>query len=241
MRLHDTKLTARNFLISDCEATYGGALSLFLLDGHSSITDSQITGNFGATSGGGIEITSTPSLELRRIDLRSNTAGEYGGGISCDGRSAVSLSNLILAGNVCREYGGGMHLDCAFEAGFLTFVGNEAENGGGLSYSGSEASLKHSTFSQNRAFGDDATAFLIDPLQQVDWSFNHAYNNSPNDSTDLPFDYSGDPLFVSTTGDPTTWDLHLQGGSPIVNVGGSARDTDGTPADIGAYGGPDAW
>ena len=46
-----------------------------------------------------------------------------------------------------------------------------------------------------------------------------------------------DPLFV----DPANEDYHLQAGSPAINSGDPALlDTDGTPSDMGAYGGPGA-
>ena len=44
--------------------------------------------------------------------------------------------------------------------------------------------------------------------------------------------------------DPLDWDLHLAVGSPLIDAGApNALDPDGSPADMGPYGGPgaDAW
>ena len=52
---------------------------------------------------------------------------------------------------------------------------------------------------------------------------------------------SADPLFLGDLShpNPLRWDLHLDPSSPLVDAG-SGLDPDGSPADIGIYGGPDA-
>ena len=54
--------------------------------------------------------------------------------------------------------------------------------------------------------------------------------------------FSEDPAFLSTSpADPLDWDLHLQPGSPLVDAGPDGSfDPDGSPSDIGIYGGPGA-
>lgn len=51
-----------------------------------------------------------------------------------------------------------------------------------------------------------------------------------------------DPEFLDTTAsDPVDWDLHLALTSPLVDAGDpTLLDPDGSPSDIGAFGGPDA-
>ena len=74
------------------------------------------------------------------------------------------------------------------------------------------------------------------------------YGNDPQDFLDLPDptgtdgNISVDPLFTDVTSlDPDDWDLHLQLTSPLIDAGSAATtDPDGSPADIGLYGGPDA-
>ena len=54
---------------------------------------------------------------------------------------------------------------------------------------------------------------------------------------------SQDPLLLDLTGvDPADWDLHLAPTSPLVDAG-SGADPDGSPSDVGSYGGPwaDVW
>lgn len=50
---------------------------------------------------------------------------------------------------------------------------------------------------------------------------------------------TGDPLFIGITEDlnPTNDDLHLDPTSPAVDAGSVGTDPDGSPADLGAYGG----
>lgn len=54
---------------------------------------------------------------------------------------------------------------------------------------------------------------------------------------------TADPHFVSWSAASawTTWDLHLATGSPCIDAGDPAtQDADGSPADMGYYGAPDA-
>ncbi len=62
--------------------------------------------------------------------------------------------------------------------------------------------------------------------------FNNLTRSYPNDATSV---FDEDPLFV----DPDNNDFHLKTGSPAIGAG-SGLDTDGSPADIGAYGGENA-
>ncbi|MEO0600791.1 MAG: putative metal-binding motif-containing protein [Myxococcota bacterium] len=53
-----------------------------------------------------------------------------------------------------------------------------------------------------------------------------------------------DPEYVNVIGDPSTWDLTLGVGSPLIDAGDpGVLDADGSRSDIGAYGGPlgDRW
>lgn len=56
---------------------------------------------------------------------------------------------------------------------------------------------------------------------------------------------SADPGFLDLTDpDPLAWDLHLSPASPLVDAGDPGfPDPDGSPPDLGAYGGPgaDGW
>ena len=51
---------------------------------------------------------------------------------------------------------------------------------------------------------------------------------------------AADVLYTALGPDPSVWDLTLTSGSPSLDAGPAGElDADGTPADIGAYGGPD--
>jgi hypothetical protein len=69
-----------------------------------------------------------------------------------------------------------------------------------------------------------------------------AYIGTP-DPTGVDGNISVDPGFVHTSStDPWEWDLHLSTTSPLVDAG-PLLDPDGSPSDIGAFGGPgaDGW
>ena len=62
------------------------------------------------------------------------------------------------------------------------------------------------------------------------------------DPTGTNGNISVDPQHLDTTSaDPLDWDLHLSPSSPLIDAGSPALlDPDGSPSDIGAWGGPDA-
>jgi hypothetical protein len=65
---------------------------------------------------------------------------------------------------------------------------------------------------------------------------NGADTNEPRFSIGHDSNLDGDPRFV----DPGAHDFHLRPGSPGIDAGchGDSFEPDGTPHDIGAYGGP---
>ena len=79
-------------------------------------------------------------------------------------------------------------------------------------------------------------------------SYCNAFANTPDDYADFtdPTGTNGnisvDPLHLDTTSsDPLEWNLHLDPASPLVDAGDpSVLDPDGSPSDIGAFGGPGA-
>lgn len=112
----------------------------------------------------------------------------------------------------------------------------------------------------NRASDEDTAAGLsvyssdVHPDLVVTLGWNNLYDNDGTayswpDGEDDP-DRTGqdgnlavDPTHAgATTAQARAWDLTLQEGSPAIDAGRPDRtDADGSPADLGAYGGNSAW
>ncbi len=66
---------------------------------------------------------------------------------------------------------------------------------------------------------------------------------SDADQTGIAGNLAVDPMFVNVAGNSSTWDLHLDVGSTLIDAGDpdpSFDDIDGTQCDMGYYGGPGA-
>jgi hypothetical protein len=93
--------------------------------------------------------------------------------------------------------------------------------------------VRNNIVSENTVFGIDGTAL-------TDVAFNNTFDNgaagygggvAPSDIR------RGDPMFV----DPVAGDFTLAAGSPAIDAGDpdpAYTDLDGTPNDLGAFGGP---
>ncbi|HWO21268.1 MAG TPA: right-handed parallel beta-helix repeat-containing protein [Kofleriaceae bacterium] len=225
-----------------------------------SISDLQISGAVGATSGFGILANSgtSTSISLTRVKLSDNQAG----GLSAIG-SALTVSQSTIADNA----GGGI----SFMNGTFLIVGNVFFNNGsdtasfgGISIVAPQAGvnrLELNSFNSNRAQATigagvhcvvgtftarnniiSANGSPTNPAQ-IGGSCAHAYSIvRPGTVPPGPGNLAVDPLFK----DAASGDLHLKPGSPASRAadpgsdltGIAARDIDGdrrsAPATIGA-------
>jgi hypothetical protein len=158
------------------------------------------------------------------------------------------LVNNLASGTGSRSGGAAvLVLGGAFSSTFVSAVGNDGDGAVYLD-AGSSAWLGSSIYA------DNDSGYIIDGITgsslSVEYSnvFNSGteYNTSVfTDPTGSDGNISSDPMFVSWTDDDdySDDDLHLASGSPSVDAGVPAYlDADGSPADQGAYGGPDgSW
>lgn len=202
--------------------------------------DSVIADNVAADCGGGMAVekwldddhlepgeTYWP-VQLRHVEVRGNIAPE-GGGI-CQLQSEVQLVNSIVWGN---EGGGVYGKDGGARLTHAVVWGNE---GGGLLILDAGISATNSIVASNPG-GPGVSHEGLGSVGQ--WTANDVWGNEQEyggtDYTGLDGNLSADPRFVN----PAGGDFHLAAGSPCVDAGASsAVDADGTPADLGAYGGP---
>ena len=164
----------------------------------------------------------------------------------------AAIAWSILAGNADTEQGAGLYLASSeVTLSWSAVVGNTAVGGGGgIASILSELEVTGSVIWANDAAegGGVYAEPPNDPDLWITWS--NIQGNGPDDLDPDPgwpdaFDggISVAPAFlgVDVDGDPMTWDLHISAASANVDAGPpSSLDPDGSPADIGPFGGPGA-
>jgi len=131
----------------------------------------------------------------------------------------------------------------------VTVQGNIAFYGGAVYARDSDPMLENVTLADNAALMDNSGGFysygVFDP-NVITLTHCNVHGNTPlnfdgmADPTGVDGNISVPPEFLDiTAADPLDWDLHLALTSPLIDAGApSALDPDGSPSDIGAYGGP---
>jgi hypothetical protein len=220
----------RNVLITRNVLSNGERLiSLFAQNAPSRLRLSNvlIAGNPGA--GVGIADDDQATLFATNVIIAGNDFADDAGGGFADGtvvdvrRGAVlTMSQSSIVGNHYVATGAcglvDLHDSTSSRLAGSLVVGNSAATRVAFCPSADrDAALASSGFWQNSP-GD----------------FQRAYNPIGTDGN-----ISADPRFASLAGDdPLEWDLHLAADSPAVDSGDpEARDPDGSPSDMGAFGG----
>ena len=110
----------------------------------------RLTGN-AASQGGGMENVTLASITNSLID--GNTVSTNGGGFqSKDGTSNLFLSNVTISGNsAAAGLGGGAYLANIATILSSTIAGNTSNNGGGINRSGGTISVRNTIIANNTA------------------------------------------------------------------------------------------
>ena len=250
----------------------GGACFSGLMHANMDIewTNSLISGNGvaahenGESAYGGIGTGGCLYLDMENVAIIGNVASGGGGGLSMYG-NGVSLTNGIIAGNTAEgaaggvEVRGGGHRGVCWAYTYLDLyrvavVGNTTLSGSGSSTGGiyigswTNADLTNTIVAGNSSIagvGGIRESSYVDP----DLDSCNIFGNSPSDVSGFtdPVGTDGnisvDPMFLDTSAiDPLEWDLHLDLASLLIDAG-TSTDPDGSPGDIGPFGGPraDEW
>lgn len=208
-----------NVRIEENTAYHGGGL---YMDDVSTATmhNVRVAGNEAEQTGGGLMITHESTLELTNVVVAGNYSGNRSAGISLDGDANGRFSNVVVAGNTADLLGSGIWVFQAnAELTNVAVVSNAAADGGGVMVEyDSPTTVEHSLL----------------------------WHNTPMDISGFPDpvgfmgNISVDPEFLATPpADPESWDLHIAEWSPAHDTGSDdLQDPDGSPSDMGAYGGP---
>ncbi len=209
-----------------------------------SVDDVQVWWN-EADVGGGVYVESTADISWSQAYVVANQA-RLGGAFATDGGS-LELINVVSAWNEASEAGGSVYaLDASLSLINTTSGEDDAADGGGWHIAGTSAA----EVVNSAVWGSDTGACAtIDVTATFAGSYNNVYGcgggnyDGISDPTGADGNISSYPFFVGVTtdGDPTDDDWHLQSSSPMVDAGDPSSaydDADGSQADIGAFGGP---
>ncbi|MFZ5482072.1 MAG: right-handed parallel beta-helix repeat-containing protein, partial [Myxococcota bacterium] len=188
------------------------------------LQNTVFTGNEAATSNGGGLAADTCIVDVLASVFAVN-AGYSGGAVHVGGESLASLQNVTMVENASSGSAGGVRVAGTSLVSIFNTIVAWSSDGSGISAA--------------------ATAF-------ADVQYGDLYVNEGGATSDALADPTGtsgnlavDPGFVSFADDGVyADDLHLLAGSALVDAGHpDILDADGSPSDIGAYGGPagDAW
>ncbi len=240
--------------------TWGGGGGVSIVDS-SPILDNvivranELTG-YDWTAGAGLYISgSSPHIRHTWIIAnvgRADYDDDNGGGLYIS-RSSLILENVFVVGNDLEGtpwFSGladGSALfgsESTLELAHVSIVGNRGDTRTNAIYlEESEILFGSSVLAHN--VGD--CGMELEASSLVQWASDVFDNGAAEyvgtpDPTGTDTNISEAPLFLDeTSADFAEWDLHLSAASPLVDAGDpSTSDPDGSPADIGAFGGPEA-
>ncbi len=222
------------------------------------LIDAVISDNEAETQGGGGWVGRRGNLVATRVVFRENVSfldGGGGGGLVVHGGKAT-VRNALFIGNT-GAHGGGVRVlpdpnaedplaVASLDLKYATFHGNTnvlAEDPGqALVLEQSDLIMSDVAFT-----GHFGTAGVYDTLDGTEVLARLAFadNEAADDSSGWRPDAlrARDPGYISASSSrPADWDLRWLPGAAWVDAGDPAdTDVDGSPADIGAWGGPSAW
>lgn len=230
-------------VIEGNSATYGSAIDA--TDSDVKFLSSTVSDNLSST--GAAVSMERGTLALERTLLRSNLSTGAGGALLIRGPAAVTANTVLIHNNEAAE-GGGLYFAGDVSAVFeqVSVVGNLATvTGGAVWQDAGTSTFLNSIISFNVSPGAGSFTFLPDATSTLRYSNVFGNRSSQGDDGTSVWTevapVAGDPHFVSFTDDLKAGgdDFHLQPSSPLIDAGdpASAPDPDGSPADLGYYGG----
>jgi hypothetical protein len=207
-------------------------LSPATLDGDS------ITSHECLASGGGI-YTEGASLVATHAVITNNTVTSAGGGIR-HRAGGLNITNCVIALNEADIIGGGIYADSSWgDIDNNTIDRNSTGYTGGNVFIANAVSLN---VRNNLITYGYLNGFYANTLENLTFQYNNCYGNLPEEVSGITCDStntSRHPFYADTT----AGDYHLLVHSGGIDTGdpSGGNDPDGSRADQGAFGGPDAY
>jgi immune inhibitor A len=214
----------------------GGAL--FVAGGSLLVQDTELVDNRAGFAGGGAYVSGT-TLSWTGGAVETNHSDAGGGGLHLEDLLDPSrLASVVVRDNTAAFVGGGVVVNGgAVVLDHLVCMGNDGGYAGGAMQlvDGGSTVLRNSIFLANSGGAILGTG----TLPSLDYNLYWNTANGPDVSGAVKGDHSlgADPLFV----DADAGDFHLAPASLAIDAGDplSTADFDGSPPDLGCYGGAD--
>ena len=232
--LHSGVTMSGNLISSNTGYAEGGGIYANLTP--VAMSGDSIYGNGVTGTGGGIYALHS-ALSMAHGYIQGNTASSLGGGIYL--RAAqFDLANSVVAQNGAGTIGGGVYADSTWGDWENNTIDRNTSSitGGNVFLSAAAATdVRNNIFSYGNTNGFHASADL-----NITYQYNNAFGNTGSDVVTIVPDATNislDPAYSDTT----SLDYHLALHSGSVDTGDPVgSDPDGSRADQGAFGGPNA-
>ena len=245
--------------VEDCtfegnRARRGAGLHNWRTETRFTIEDSEFRGNEASDCGGAMSFDNSPyRISLRRLVFEGNTAvdgaaictdlvyrdpDEVGGQENYYQDTVLDLASLLFIDNAASDDGGALY----FKAGVVDIRNITIDGGGGygaIAVKGSPVTMTSSIISDFDGYGMIVEDSDPSGVGTLDVSYSDIWDTDGVNGMSNPVGSDGN---ISENPD-YTGDLELSSGSPCIDAGDPSgpSDADGSRADMGAYGGPDAW
>ncbi len=246
----------RNIIVNNL-ARMGGGIHISTAHQSHYVEDTRFEGNQATNCGAAVYMNDeTHMLTLRRVEFINNRAPM--GSAICASQIIYEVINGLFVNNLAEQAGGALyHENSDGQLSFSTFADNAAEEGGAIratSRDGMSIEMEeedpplahrynrlavHSSIFYRSQFGPAVSVDLGAPT----WQYNNMFASQGvdffgmADPTGGLGNISAEPNFA----DPDQRDFHLFAPSACIDVGMAGMlDRDGSPADMGYYGGPEA-
>ena len=229
---------------------FGSGGGILVDGGTMTMANTRIVDNLAGVQGGGLYIVNGAVAVLDQVRMTGNECLYSGGAVYLATADAV-MTNVIVAGNYSGLGGAGLYLantDASFEN--LAIVGNritDSMSGAGVYVNIGSPTFVNTTISDNYTphyTGGGVAGTSATPT----FSQCNVWANDPDDwySITDPTGTDGNigeyaNYLTTVDNDAANWDLHLGSATALIDAGDpTLTDPDGSPSDIGAYGGAGA-
>ena len=250
VRCSNSDLSLQDVRLADGLSKQGGGAYLQGCD--ASLTDVEFAENEASSVGGAMFVDdgSVSWVRGRVTGNRVFTSSEATAGVQFTGGAEARIRNVLFDGNLAPAGNVGAlmaKVGSQVDIGFSTFVDNRSTQGTVVHTSNdTELTLHHSIVSN--AYGGLGTCGLRhlsgdqDLFVVTNTGLDSFCDAGPIGLADDPSNIRANPRYVVGPEDDGVLDARLQPSSPMrdATVDLTLRDPDGSPADFGAFGGPDA-